>query len=128
MLRLGGDRSALRVVADQIGSPTWTGDLAAAIAAMVPMRGADLAGVYHYTNSGAASWYDFAVAIFEEAKALGATLAIEEVTPITTADYPTPAQRPSYSVLAGGKLAATLGYPAPHWRQGLRKMLASYLA
>lgn len=128
MLRLGGDRPELRVVADQIGSPTWTGDLAAAIAQLLPLRGEDLAGIYHYTNSGAASWYDFAVAIFEEAKALGADLAIQNVAPITTADYPTPAKRPSYSVLAGGKIAEKLGHPAPHWRQGLRKMLASYLS
>ncbi len=127
MLRLGGDRPELRVVADQIGSPTWTGDLAAAIAQLIPQRSEDLAGTYHYTNSGAASWYDFAIAIFEEAKALGVDLAIETVVPITTADYPTPAQRPSYSVLAGKKIAAKLGHPAPHWRQGLRKMLTEYV-
>ena len=77
MLRLGGDRPELQVVADQIGSPTWTGDLAAAIAQLIPLRGEDLAGIYHYTNSGAASWYDFAVAIFEEAKALGAELVLD---------------------------------------------------
>ncbi|MEM6501966.1 MAG: dTDP-4-dehydrorhamnose reductase [Cyanobacteria bacterium P01_C01_bin.89] len=127
MVRLGENRPELRVVADQIGSPTWTGDLAGAIAQLIPQRSEDLAGTYHYTNSGAASWYDFAVAIFEEAKILGADLAIQQVVPITTADYPTPAQRPSYSVLAGEKIAAKLGQPAPHWRQGLRKMLAEYL-
>ena len=95
MVRLGENRPELRVVADQIGSPTWTGDLAGAIAQLIPQRSEDLAGTYHYTNSGAASWYDFAVAIFEEAKILGADLAIQQVVPITTADYPTPAQRPS---------------------------------
>ncbi len=127
MLRLGGDRPELRVVADQIGSPTWTQDLAGAIAALVehsqtqPL--ADLTGLYHYTNSGACSWYDFAVAIFEEARAIGFPLQIERVVPITTADYPTPAQRPAYSVLWGGKIAERLGQPAPHWRHSLRKML-----
>ena len=118
MLRLGSDRSALRVVADQIGSPTWTGDLARAIAQLIPLRGEDLAGIYHYTNSGAASWYDFAVAIFEEAKALGADLAIKTVAPITTADYPTPAKRPSYSVLAGGKNYGKVGTSGPPLASG----------
>lgn len=122
MLRLGADRPELRVVADQIGTPTWTGDLAEALVALADPQ--TPAGLYHFTNSGAASWYDFAVAIFEEARAIGRfPLAIERVVPITTADYPTPAKRPAYSVLAGGKLAALRGTAAPHWRVSLRQML-----
>ncbi len=124
MLRLGAERAEVRVVADQIGTPTWTGDLAAAIAAIAHPTETPLpAGIYHYTNSGVASWYDFAIAIFEEAAALGIPLRLERVVPITTAEYPTPARRPSYSVLACGKINPYLGQPAPHWRQGLRRML-----
>lgn len=123
MLRLGSDREEIRVVADQVGSPTWAGDLAGAIAQFVPHLGPQTAGIYHYTSSGVASWYDFAIAIFEEARALDFPLAVQRVVPITTADYPTPARRPAYSVLACDKLAAVLGETPPHWRQGLRQLL-----
>ncbi|HIK32490.1 MAG TPA: dTDP-4-dehydrorhamnose reductase [Oscillatoriales cyanobacterium M59_W2019_021] len=123
MLRLGADRPELRVVADQIGSPTWTGDIANAIAGLIAQH-RDLSGIYHFTNSGVASWYDFAVAIFEEAAQLGFPLKIDRVVPITTPEYPTPAKRPAYSVLAGQKIASVLESPAPHWRYSLRKMLA----
>ncbi len=124
MLKLGADREELRVVADQIGSPTWSQDLAGAIAHMAPQLTPATAGIYHYTNSGVTSWYDFAVAIFEEAQALGWPLKIQRVIPITTADYPTPAQRPAFSVLSLQKTTAMLGGHPPQWRQSLRRMLA----
>lgn len=123
MLRLGAEREEIRVVADQIGSPTWTGDITRAIAQLLELSPIP-SGIYHYTNSGVASWYDFAIAIFEEAQQLGFPLKIQRVIPITTPEYPTPAQRPVYSVLACGKITKVLGTPSPHWRQGLRKMLA----
>lgn len=123
MLRLGEEREQLRVVMDQVGSPTWTGDLATAIVGLIPQLNSETAGIYHYTNSGVTSWYDFAIAIFEEGKALGFPLKIEQVIPITTAEYPTPACRPAYSVLNSQKLAQILGNPAPQWRSGLRMML-----
>jgi dTDP-4-dehydrorhamnose reductase len=123
MLRLGADRPELRVVADQIGSPTWTGDIAHAIAGLIAQH-RDISGIYHFTNSGVASWYDFAVAIFEEAQKCEFPLKIDRVIPITTSEYPTPAKRPAYSVLAGQKIASVLGKPAPHWRQSLKQMLA----
>ena len=126
MLRLGKDRPELKVVADQVGSPTWSKDLARAIAECIPKLGGDTYGTYHYTNSGVASWYDFAVAIFEEARNL-APLAIERVLPIPTADYPTPARRPHYSVLDTSKMTRLLGAPPPHWRHSLRLMLAELL-
>jgi dTDP-4-dehydrorhamnose reductase len=126
MLKLGAEREEIRVVADQVGSPTWTGDLASAIAQLLPQLSQEIAGTYHYTNSGVASWYDFAVAIFEEAKQLGFPLKVQRIIPITTADYPTPARRPAYSVLYCGKIAAVLGTHPPHWRQALRQMLAEY--
>lgn len=142
MLRLGRERTELRVVADQVGSPTWSVDLAQAIASSLPLlqdpsSEARLSGntsmqsypygTYHYTNSGVASWYDFAVAIFEEAAQLS-DLAIEQVTPITTADYPTPARRPHYSVLDTSTMSQLIGYTPPHWRHSLRSMLAELLA
>ena len=119
MLRLGAEKEVIRVVADQIGSPTWTGDLANTIAQISP----NLTGIYHYSNSGVASWYDFAVAIFEEAKLLNFPLKIEKVIPITTAEYPTAAKRPAYSVLSCRKISSLLDRFPPHWRESLRNML-----
>jgi len=129
MLRLFAEREEVRVVADQVGSPTWAADLAQAIATLLsqpsqePGQLSIPTGTYHYTNSGVASWYDFAVAIFEEAKPLGFPLKVQKIVPIATADYPTPAKRPAYSVLSGKKITAALGSHPPHWRQALRQML-----
>ncbi|MEH2338916.1 dTDP-4-dehydrorhamnose reductase [Nostoc sp.] len=123
MLRLGAERQELRVVADQIGSPTWAQDIATVIAQMIPQLTPEISDTYHYTNSGVASWYDFAVAIFEEAQQLGFPLKVERIVPITTAEYPTPARRPNYSVLACGKISIFLGTYPSHWRQRLRQML-----
>ncbi|MEG3920627.1 dTDP-4-dehydrorhamnose reductase [Microcoleus sp. T3_A4] len=124
MLRLGKEREEIRVVADQIGSPTWTGDLGAATSQIIPLLGPETFGTYQYTNSGVCSWYDFAIAIFEEAAQLGLPLKVQRVIPITTAEYPTPAKRPAFSVLSTVKISALLGTYPPHWRQGLRQMLA----
>ncbi|MFM7425904.1 MAG: dTDP-4-dehydrorhamnose reductase [Elainella sp.] len=133
MLRLGAERPEVRVVDDQIGTPTWSGDIAKAIATLAQnflaaeagtlSLDGSLSGLYHFTNSGAASWYDFAVAIFEEAKSLGLPLTLERVVPITTPEYPTPTQRPAYSVLSNQKIKSILQAPAPQWRQSLRQML-----
>jgi dTDP-4-dehydrorhamnose reductase len=125
MLRLGADREELRVVADQIGSPTYSKDIAMTIASLIEKvdRRECPWGIYHYTNSGVASWYDFAVAIFEEAERLGFPLKVKRVIPITTADYPTPAQRPAYSVLSIQKLDRLLDTIPPHWRHSLQQML-----
>jgi dTDP-4-dehydrorhamnose reductase len=130
MLRLAKEREELRVVADQLGTPTWAAELAKAIAQLLPQvltpdsQQPALQGIYHYTNSGVASWYDFAVAIIEEARQLRFPLQVQQIIPITTADYPTPAQRPAYSVLSNQKLSAVLKSPSPHWREGLRQMLS----
>lgn len=130
MLRLGKERDTLSVVSDQVGSPTWAKDIAETIA-QISIRLCDEAnnlateipGTYHFTNSGVASWYDFALTIFEEAEKLGIALKVKTVNPITTADYPTPATRPPYSVLNCQKIAKTLGCNAPYWRDSLRTML-----
>jgi len=123
MLRFGKDREELRVVYDQVGCPTWTGDLAEAIAQIIPHLNSETYGIYHYTNSGAISWYDFAMTIFEEAKQLGFPLEVKRVVPITTAEYPTPAKRPAFSVLNSGKISKVLGKHSPYWRDSLRQML-----
>lgn len=123
MLRLGAERDEVRVVADQIGTPTWSGDLAQAMTQLLFKFSPDIAGTYHFTNSGVASWYDFAIAIFEEAKHLGFPLKVQRIVPVTTPEYPTPAPRPAYSVLSCQKIAAVLGNHPRHWLQGLRQML-----
>jgi dTDP-4-dehydrorhamnose reductase len=128
MLRLGGEREEIRVVADQIGTPTWAKDIASTISSIIQINESsnnmqNINGIYNYTNSGVSSWYDFAVAIFEEAENLGFPLKVQRIIPITTAEYPTPANRPAYSVLSGTKISTILGTHAPHWRQSLREML-----
>jgi dTDP-4-dehydrorhamnose reductase len=125
MLRLMAERPEVRVVADQIGTPTYAPDLAKALWALT---GQGVTGIHHYTDSGAASWYDFAVAIQEEALAAGLLDKAVPVIPITTADFPTTARRPHYSVLDKGSTFAALGAPAPHWRSNLRVMLGEIAA
>ena len=120
MLRLMAERDELRVVADQIGTPTYATGLAHALWAL---DAAGAQGIHHWTDSGAASWYDFAVAIQEEALALGLLARAVPVLPIATGDYPTPARRPSYSILDKASAVALVGAPAPHWRVHLRDML-----
>lgn len=128
MLRLGQERAELRVVEDQIGTPTWSYDIAIAIAKLLEKQTSIPTGTYHYTNSGVASWYDFAVAIFDEAGQLNFPLKIQKVLPITTAEYPTPAQRPVNSLLSKVKFTQTLGIYPPHWRDSLKKMLKEWQA
>ena len=123
MLRLGAERETIKVVYDQVGCPTWSRDIAQAIVDLIPQLETPTFGTYHFTNSGAISWYDFAIAIFEEAADLGWPLQVETVFPITTDQYPLPAPRPAYSVLGGEKLTALRDRLPPHWRTSLRHML-----
>ena len=120
MLRLMNERDEVSVVADQVGSPTWASSLAATIWKLADQQAS---GIWHHTDSGVASWYDFAVAIMEEGRAMGLIESAARVIPISTADYHTPAQRPAYSVLDKSKTIAALGTPAPHWRMNLWQML-----
>ena len=126
MLRLHRERTAaaqeLAVVADQVGCPTATPGLAAACLAALE-RGAS--GLQHWSDAGAASWYDFAVAIGELGVAAGLLDHAASVRPIRTADYPTPARRPSYSLLDCVATRQVLGLPPVHWRSGLAEVLAS---
>jgi len=120
MIRLMKERDELGVVADQIGSPTWAKGLAHTIWGLVE---ADAVGTFHHSDAGVASWYDFAFSIAEEAQALGLLDAIPTIRPITTADYPTPAARPAFSLLDCSDTRALLGDTAVHWRTNLRAML-----
>ncbi|PTM09367.1 MAG: dTDP-4-dehydrorhamnose reductase [Bacteroidetes bacterium] len=123
MLRLGRERSELRVVFDQVGTPTSAHDLAAATLYLISqveqgqLQRHELGGIYHYSNEGVCSWYDFALAIFEIA-------GIDcSVLPIESYEYPTAARRPHYSVLNKRKIKAAFGLKIPHWRASLAQLL-----
>ena len=121
MLKLLGERDRVRVVADQIGAPTWARGLARAVWAL--LRADAAPGIHHWSDLGVASWYDFAVAIQDEGLARGLILRRVPIEPITTADYPTPAQRPAFSVLDTRATRALIDAPARHWRHHLQGML-----
>jgi dTDP-4-dehydrorhamnose reductase len=122
MLRLMRERGAVRVVADQLGTPTTADTIARALWALA--QRADIHGILHWTDAGEATWCDFAVAIAEEAHAAGLLSGEVQVTPITTADYPTPAHRPANSRLDCRDSIAQLGITPPPWRVDLRATLA----
>jgi dTDP-4-dehydrorhamnose reductase len=121
MLRLMREKEQLGVVADQIGTPTWATGIAEAIWGLIGVNAAD--GLYHWTDLGVASWYDFALAIQEEALGRGLLERAVPISPIATADYPTRAARPRFSVLDTRATRALVPVPARHWRQNLRNML-----
>ncbi|MEM1220150.1 MAG: dTDP-4-dehydrorhamnose reductase [Bacteroidota bacterium] len=122
MLRLGQERESLRVVFDQVGTPTYAPHLAQAILDIIQspvLQGApeEWSGIYHYSNEGVTSWFDFAIAIFALAE------LDCQVFPITSAEYPTPAQRPTYSVLNKAKIKQRFDLSIPHWHTGLANCL-----
>lgn len=121
MLRVMRERNEVRVIADQIGTPTWAHSLARTIWAAVFQPG--VSGTLHWTDAGVASWYDFAVAIQEEALGRGLLERSVPVHAIATSEYPTPAARPSYSVLDKSDTIRLLGVEPTHWRVNLRQML-----
>ena len=121
MLRVGGERDELRVVADQVGTPTPAA-LIADVTARV-LRQPPLAGTWHLTAAGQTSWHGFAEAIFAGAVARGLLPRAPKVEAITTADYPTPAARPAYSVLDTSALQRDFGIVLPDWQEGLARML-----
>ncbi len=123
MLRLMTERETIGVVADQVGTPTWGRGLAEALWQMCCVQPK---GIYHWTDAGVASWYDFAVAIQEEGLGCGLLTREIPVLPINTVAYPTPAKRPAYSVLDKTETWAVLGMTPPHWRVALRRMLLEY--
>jgi dTDP-4-dehydrorhamnose reductase len=121
MLQLMRERDDVGVVADQVSTPTWARSLAEAIWTAAENR--DISGIHHWTDAGVASWYDFAVAIQEEALALGLLARAVRVRPLRSEEYPTAAKRPCYSVLDATATSTALGLERRHWRVNLRTMM-----
>ncbi len=119
MQRLGNERAELKVIFDQAGTPTWAGDLADAILTILsdPETGKTKRGIYHYSNEGVVSWYDFASEIMDLS---GISC---KVLPIETKEYPTPAARPSYSVMNKSKIKNGFGLEIPHWKESLKVVI-----
>ena len=120
MRKLGAERESLNVVFDQIGTPTNAYDLAEAIVTALPQIKAGEKEIYHFTDEGVCSWYDFAKEIMEQSK-LNC-----KVFPIESKDYPTPAKRPHYSVLNKNKIKQRFNINSPHWKEGLIKCLKQF--
>ncbi len=117
MRRLTAERDSINVVFDQVGSPTFAGDLADAISHIIENRLTDRTGVYHFTDEGVCSWYDFTVAIAE------ASGNCCEIHPIHSYEYPSKVERPHYSVLDKSKFRNTFGFAIPHWHASLKKCI-----
>lgn len=126
MLRLAAQRTELGVVADQVGTPTYAINLARMIWRLLDVRPARR--IYHFSDAGVASWYDFAVAVFEEWQHRVLAFTPPHVRPISSREYPTPARRPAYSVLEKTETWTELSLEPMHWRVALRQMLDSYRA
>jgi dTDP-4-dehydrorhamnose reductase len=142
VLRLATQKKELRIVADQIGSPTTSREVAAATARIISQTTeeggvqslAESGGIYHMASEGETSWYEFAKAILDESSAATHTLPwvnavtkgmpflVERVIPITTSEYPTPASRPAYSVLSTARLYQRFGVRLPRWRAELQTL------
>jgi dTDP-4-dehydrorhamnose reductase len=138
ILRLASQREELRIVSDQLGAPTWAREIARATSSMLERHAVAAAGddpptgTFHVTAGGTTNWHAFATAILDEAAkpwlsaALGGgSIVTKRITPITTADYPTPAQRPAYSVLSNERLTHSYRLQLPEWRDQLKAALAS---
>ena len=125
MIRLMETRPEVRVVSDQVGTPTHAAGLASALWTLA-RGGAE--GIHHWTDSGVASWFDFALAIRDEAVLAGFATANARIIAIPSSEYPTPAPRPACAILAKEKTWQAHGSPAQHWREGLRTVLREYAA
>jgi dTDP-4-dehydrorhamnose reductase len=143
ILRLASQREELRIVSDQIGAPTWAHEIARATSSMLERHAAAAAGdapptgTFHVTAGGTTNWHAFATAILDEAAKLpganpwlsaalgGGSIVTKRITPIMTADYPTPARRPAYSVLSNERLTHSYRLQLPEWRDQLKAALAS---
>ncbi|MBQ7413310.1 MAG: dTDP-4-dehydrorhamnose reductase [Alphaproteobacteria bacterium] len=120
MRRLGAEKESINVVVDQIGTPTYAGDLAEAIVAILPQISEKTKGIYHFTNEGVCSWYDFATEIMKQS---GLKC---QVNPIPSSAYPTKANRPFYSVLDKSKIKDVFNINIQHWQKGLEKCLKQF--
>lgn len=120
IIRLASEREELGIVYDQTGTPTYTKDLAEGIIKLIEAKAF---GIYHFSNEGVCSWYDFAHEIIGVAEEMGEKFKLKKLKPILTEDYPSPAKRPAYSVLNKAKYKETTSLEIPHWRDGLKKYL-----
>jgi dTDP-4-dehydrorhamnose reductase len=130
ILRLAAERKELKIVADQIGSPTWSRSIAVATSQIIAQCRHDLSnikGLYNLSAAGKTSWHGFASEIVDRYRSLNPELhlAIEQILPIPTTDYPTPAQRPANSVLDNSKLLADFGVQLPDWNLSLEQVISS---
>ena len=128
MLRLMNERDEIRVVDDQRGSPTWTFDLASAVISLITTADSDRdipCGIYHYTNEGNITWFDFAREIYRQGREQGRITKDCVVRPCTSADYPARVTRPAYSVLDKSKIKAALGITIPAWDTSLKEFLST---
>ncbi len=123
IIRIATERESLNIVNDQFGSPTYTTNLSKAI---IHLLNRNVRGLYHYSDDGVCSWYDFACEIIDEMKSRGFPLAVKEVNAIGTSDYPLPAVRPKYSLLSKEKYKETTGFALPYWKDGLKDFFDSY--
>jgi dTDP-4-dehydrorhamnose reductase len=129
MLRLMNERDEVKVVNDQRGSPTWAHDLASTIIAIIEAvrNGKTVpSGIYHYTDEGDITWFEFAKEIYRQGRDLGLITKDCEVTPCASADYPSKLKRPEYSVLDKTKIKRAMGIEIPVWNESLRRFLIEY--
>lgn len=118
IIRLAKEREELGIVFDQVGTPTYTADLAAGIIELIDK---DVRGIYHFSNEGVCSWYDFAYEVISNLREKGEIMKLKRLKPILSKEYPTPAARPPYSVLDKSKYKTSTSNDIPHWRDGLRR-------
>ena len=132
IMSLAGEREELRIVADQVGTPTYSGDLARAIFSLLQLSSCRVPdslregyGIYHFSGEGQCSWYEFATEIVALARQRGETLKVQAIHPISTAEYPLPASRPAHSVFSKAKIKRMTGLDIPHWKASLITYLAT---
>tara|TARA_Y100001934_G_scaffold271898_1_gene359149 strand:- start:4499 stop:5356 length:858 start_codon:yes stop_codon:yes gene_type:complete len=120
MIRVGKERDSLGVVNDQVGAPTYAGDLAVALVALAERP--EVVGVYHFSGGAPCTWYDFAIAIFRAYQHTHPDFSCPDVNPIESSAYPTPVKRPAYSVLSGERMVRELGIDAGDWGKALGRV------
>ena len=127
IIRLAAEREELGIVSDQIGTPTSASDLATAIWTLLGENREQIKlapfGIYHYSNDGICSWYEFACEIVKQLQEAESLLMLKELKPITTAEYPLPAKRPSYSVMSKEKIISATGMQIPLWQDSLKEYM-----
>lgn len=126
ILKLGKEQETLRVVSDQIGAPTYATDLATATFAILSQKEWP-SGIYHLCGQGETHWYDFAEAIFQQARNSGLCLRVKTLIPVSSDFFPTPAKRPKNSRLSLIKTERTFQVSLPHWKDGLRRCMEEYI-